>query len=248
MPSRWRLTFGRVDPSRVALPTIHAVVSAWLDDEHHAQLKPYSVSPLRTADGLTSLEVGLLDDRLEGRLRERTPVGLPVRFGGSMTSITKPSELIYGEDWDSLMVDTGRRAWCLRFATPTTFRHANRFSPWPDPVTIIKGLSDRRAQFGPSGPELPRMRRDQLWVTDVDGRNEIVKVRGVTVSGFVGRLRFEATEDAPNGGLIDALVRLAPYSGVGAYTTTGLGVTRQEPTWQPHREVKYERATQPCGV
>ncbi|MGH3936681.1 MAG: CRISPR system precrRNA processing endoribonuclease RAMP protein Cas6 [Pseudonocardiaceae bacterium] len=48
----------------------------------------------------------------------------------------------------------------------------------------------------------------------------------VLVGGFVGTVRY-AAEGAADPQAVDALARLAPFSGVGAYTTRGFGGVRK---------------------
>ena len=64
------------------------------------------------------------------------------------------------------------------------------------------------------------------------GTNEVFPLADMTVSGFVGRIRY-VCEDPSTAGTVDTLVRFAEYAGIGSYTPRGLGVVRLEPTWAP---------------
>jgi len=238
MPSRWEIGLPGVDPATVRLEWLHAVVSSWFDDgeaAHGAKLKPYSVSPPCRADGGVVVEVGLLDDTLVPRLLTRASGGTAVRLGNTTVRLRSAPRQVAAVRWADLAAATSARAWCLRFASPVTFRRGDKFSPWPDPAPVLGGLRARWRAFVP--PELPPLSLDlsagPVWVTDVDGSSEVVRINGRTVSGFVGRLRFECDGDDPTASAVDSLVRLAPFSGIGAYTTRGFGVTIIEPTWAP---------------
>jgi CRISPR-associated endoribonuclease Cas6 len=203
-------------------------VSSWLDVEHHAPCKPHATTPLRRDGHHVSLDIGLLDDHLVTRLGDSARTGTRVRFGRQHTTVVGLT-LVEAQPWAQLLTDSGCRAWSLSFITPTTFRHDDRYSPWPDPITVVTGLHRRLSVFAPQAPDLPTLRRDHLWVCDVDGSSESLVLNGRAVSGFVGHIRYALAADAPGGAVIDAALRMSRYCGVGAHTTHGLGVTLVEP-------------------
>lgn len=240
MPSRWDLALPGLEPAGVRLEHLHAVVSTWFDrddEAHRASAKPYTVSPPRAGPGGPVVEIGLLDDGLANRLLTVASPGARVRLGRTTISLSEHPRQTAAIPWDRMVDATSARAWCVRFATPTTFRRGNSFSPLPTPKTVLGSLRHSWRAFAPPevlGIELD-LTADPAWVTDIDGRNEVSKVNGRTVSGFVGRLRIECDGTDATAAMIDRLMRLAPFSGVGAYTTRGFGVTRLESTWAPHR-------------
>jgi CRISPR-associated endoribonuclease Cas6 len=235
MPSRWEITLPTVTPGTVRLEHLHAVVSTWLDEPgtHHAHTKPYSVSPPRDGDHGPVIEVGLLDDRLADRLLSRAAPGVRVRLGRTVLTLSRPPRQIAGSGWAALAERRTTRSWCLRFATPLTFRRGNKFTPLPAPRPLLGSLRQAWSAHAPADlePIILDLAQDPVWVTDIAGSNEVSKVNGRIVSGFVGRLRLESDADPLTTAAIDRVLRLAPYSGVGAYTTRGFGVTRLERTW-----------------
>lgn len=242
MPSRWRIALSEIDPTRVRVEHLHAVVSGWFDtteEAHRAPAKPYTVSPpTRHPAGPAAFEVTLLDDALANRLLTRAAPGVRVRLGAQHARVVD-AEQIAATPWSHLAGgDSGANAWCLRFVTPTTFRRGNSFTPWPAPSPVLGGLRAAWRRFAPPGlaPLVLDLATDPVWVTDVDGANEVLRVDNLTVSGFVGRIRY-ACDAAPETRVaVDRLIRLAPYAGIGAHTTRGLGQVRPEPTWrQPKR-------------
>ncbi len=233
MPSRWFVTLSGIAPEQVRLEALHAACTRWLDDGregHQAQVKAYSLSPLRPLGAHVVLEVGLLTAEMEERLWAAVVPGRPVRFDQQRGRVASVPEMVESVPWEVLAEATSARSWTLRFATPTTFRRGNRFSPWPAPGSVLHGLADKWEVC--SGGEPVRVARthvDHVWVTDVEGASQAFEHNRLTVSGFVGRIRYEC-DDETTARNADRLLRLAAFSGTGTYTTRGFGVTRLEDT------------------
>lgn len=233
MPSRWELTIPDLDPASIRLEHLHAVASSWFDQpgQHHAHSKPYAISPPSDSTRGTIVEIGLIEDHLTNRLLTHTGRGTRIRLGRSTTTLTKPPQQIAAVPWSELAAPRVTSAWRLTFVTPLTFRRGNKFTPFPSPKAILGGLRANWSTHAP--PELRDitldLATDPVWVSDIDGHNEVVTVNGRTVSGFIGTMRMESDADYPTTETIDRLFRLAPFSGCGGYTTRGFGVTRMEP-------------------
>lgn len=238
VPSRWWVPIQGIDPSRVALWQVHGAVSTWFDHsdaEHRSDIKPYSVSPL-SADRAArkhdsnlqhslGIEIGVLTLEAHQRLMAETTPDKPIRLGSQFGSVGQP-HLIQWDDWVTLAEPTGASQWELEFVTPTTFRTRDRSSPLPTPSTVLRRPSESWSRWSGLQPRrLPRECAEAVWVSDIDGRSHALDLGRLKVSGFVGRvtLRCDQPEIAA---LIDPLLRLAAYSGVGSGTTKGLGVTR----------------------
>jgi len=239
MPSRWEIPLPGADPEAVRAEHLHAAISNWFDDDeeqHHRPVKPYSVSPPREGPNGVVIEIGLLDDALVPRLLSRAGPGSRLRLGRQIITATKGAQQSAVASWADLGRGRPVSAWGLRFVTPLTFRRGNRFTPLPAPSPILGGLRRSWNAFAP--PELAvtlDLSGDPAWVTDIDGHNEVMSVNGRTVSGFLGRLRIECEAGSDAAGAVSRIVALAPFSGIGAYTTRCFGVTRLDPTWQPGR-------------
>ena len=214
MPSLWGCRWnGAADLDRSA---VHRTLSRWLDGDHHAQRKPWSWTGVSDRE----LLIGLLDDRLTDRLRS----------GADATSM--PVRQVAATSWSELRSGRARDCWQLEFTSPVTFRRGNRFLPWPSPSAVFGSLRAAWRHFGaPAVGDLELdLRLDPLVVTAVCGasRTERVTVHeqaSVLVGGFVGTVCY-SVEGAADRRSVDALVRLAPFSGVGAYTTRGFGGVR----------------------
>lgn len=207
MPSIWRCEW--IDADRTA---VHRALSRWLDSDHHAQRKPWSWTAQTSG-----LVIGLLDDQLADRLRSGADAA-----GTSVQQVAKA-------DWAELRSDRPRDSWQLEFVSPVTFRRGNRFLPWPSPSAVFGSLRAVWRTFG--APEVGDLeldlRLDPLIVTALHGTSHTERVAvhrqdSVLVGGFRGTIRY-ALDGAADAQVIDTLVRLAPFSGVGAYTTRGFG-------------------------
>lgn len=237
MPSRWEVPLAGAEPGTVRWEHVHAAISSWFDDDdeqHHHKVKPYALSPPRDSPRGPLVEIGLLRDDLVPRLLSRAGRGSRLRLGRAVLTATAEPRQVAATTWAELGSGHLDRAWSLRFVTPLTFRRGNRFSALPAPSPILGSLRRSWTTFAPPDQPLSLdLAGDPVWVTDLDGRNEVVKVNGRTVSGFVGRLRLESDAPEPVTRAVNTLMRLAPFAGVGAYTTRCFGVTRLDPTWQP---------------
>lgn len=237
MPRRFHIDLPGIDPATVTLEHLHAAACGWLDDpsDHRAHAKPYAVSPPIHASNGTTVEIAVLTDAAETRLLDRVRPGTPVRLGTARTIIRTPPRPDAAASWARLASGKPRRAWALRFITPTTFRRGNAFTPAPSLTAILGSLRRTWQDFTP--PELPPLRldlaADPVWLTDIDVTSQTVTINKLVVSGFTGRLRFICDADDHTAAAIDTLVNLAEYAGVGAYTTRGFGYTRRETTWTP---------------
>ena len=231
--TRWAVPIHGVEPAHVTLEQLHAVASSWVDDSHWSESKPWAIRPLRTADGLAVLEVSTLNDAAAQRLQDSASPGRPVRFGNQHGVIVSRPCPITGTTVEQIRAHAPTDAWCVRFSTPTTFGNRNRFSPWPDPSTIVRSLQRRWNAICDRPDYAIRLEAAQcraIWVTDLDGRNAILTLSGLTVSGYLGRVRYSCDDKtvAPGFG---ALLQFAEFAGLGRYTVRGLGVIALEQTW-----------------
>jgi CRISPR-associated endoribonuclease Cas6 len=238
MPSRWELRLPTPSPETVRLEHLHAAVSRWFDageEAHRGKTKGYTVSPLRAGPHGPVVEIGLVDDSLIDILHTHATPGATVRLGHTHVTVPAEPTQVAATTWQSLTEREAPQAWCLRFVTPLTFRRGNRFTPMPAPKPILASLRATWRAFAPpdiAQPDLD-LALDPVWVTDINGANDVREVNGRTVSGFIGQLRIECDAAPHIAHAVNQVIKLAPYSGVGAYTTRGFGVTRLEPTRQP---------------
>lgn len=239
MPGRWLVPFSRVDVTGVGPTHVHAAFSRWFDatdGEHTADLKPYTVSPVLDLGDRCAVEVSVLSDEAEFHLRRNATVGTVVRLGRQSATITSSPGLLARSSWAELAGCTNDRDWVVRFESPASFRQGNRTTPWPAPVSLLRGLGLRWERW--SGLP-PRGLRPQvtglIWVSDLQGASDVVTVgrgaRKTHFSGFVGWVRYRC-DDPAVAAEVGPLFHLAEYAGVGSATTKGLGRAWLEPTGQ----------------
>lgn len=222
--------------AQIPLEAPHAVLSGWLDEDHKAAVKPYALGPPRCVGRRVGLPVRLLEDALTGRLRRHAVAGATVRLGRHLFCVAATPRTEEHLSWEDLRGRSGRRAWEVAFRSPTTFRRGSRTSPWPAPDSLLLGLSSRwNALSAQSAPALTREVMQSLWVSDIDGRSEAIRLRGTVVSGFVGRVRYVCDGSEADAGTVDALLAFARFAGIGSHTAFALGTVDVESTWQPSR-------------
>jgi CRISPR-associated endoribonuclease Cas6 len=237
MPSRWLIHLDGAPTPRIPVNAPHAVVSGWLDGDHKAPVKGYSLTPPRTTGRRTVLEVRLLDDALTERLESQAEPGRRVRLGHQHFTVAAPPARQAATPWPNLATATTVRAWEVHFLSPATFRRGSRTSPLPAPESILTSLASRWQALHPqTAPFVSPACARTVWVSDIEGRSEALELRDTVVSGFVGRLRYVCDGSDDDARITDALFRFAAYAGVGSHTAFGLGTVAVNPTWQPTRQ------------
>jgi CRISPR-associated endoribonuclease Cas6 len=245
MPSRWEVRLHGPIGVDIPIDAPHEAVSQWLQARSRTAVPPFAVSPPVTRNGITVLEIRLLDDALAPQLVAAAPPGRPVRLGRHHFTVATAPRMSRATPWPDL-VETPRRrparwgawgsgwAWQLRFVTPATFRYGDAFSPWPAPENVLTSLADRwRALQPATAPWLPREALATVWVSDVEGRSVPLRSDGSSLIGFVGRVRYICAGTDEQGRTVQVLLRFAEYAGVGCHTSCGFGVVRLERIWQP---------------
>lgn len=244
MPSQWWLPFPAV-PGEVRPEHIHAVVSRWFDgldlrdtiDDgpvpggHRDQAKVFSLSPPGEQPDGTGVQLGLLTDRAADRLLETIGDGTSVALGRPgrqwPVHLARPV-LLQHTGWDELARPTGASRWELTFETPMTVRTGDRFSPLPNVGVILQGLARQWNAWAPVPIELDAETVRAVWARDLDLTSHVLSLAGSTVCGSTGTLTL-ACDDRQAARTVAPLLALAPFAGVGAMRTKGLGVTSVRP-------------------
>lgn len=236
MPSVWEITI-EAEPSTTLNPErIHAIISGWLDepDEHHTSLKAYSTRPpTMIVSGLYSIRIGLLDDALINRLSTSVQANRGDIHLGKMPARIIASRLINLWDWD----DFAERAEPIeqirfRFTSPTMFRHGVAHHQRPSPSGLFTPLRRKWERFYGKAPHCP-IDDDLIRLTRFDVVPTTVRFRGRNWTGVTGAadLDISALREEHRAAL-DAITAIVPFSGIGAYTTSGFGATdRVGPEW-----------------
>ncbi|WP_192909368.1 CRISPR system precrRNA processing endoribonuclease RAMP protein Cas6 [Gandjariella thermophila] len=182
-----------------------------------------------------------MDDTLAGRLLEHADAyRRSARPTGDLAMPT-PLKQVEAVTWPQLAAGRDRPGWTLEFVSPVTFRRGNRFVPWPSPSAVFGSLRAAWRRFGARhvGDLEVDLRLDPIVVTAISGASQVERVVlherpnpsgerqpvTVTVGGFLGRVTY-AVDGTIDPAAVDSLTRLAPYTGVGSYTTRGFGGVR----------------------
>ena len=241
MPSRWQVQFEIPDIRRTELHQLHGLVSHWLEgplsvEDHHANRKPFCLSPLERVEGdVWRTTIGLLDDALPERLMEQVvATGGQIRLGGQQCRVVldgdSPLNCIRAASWGALLAQASpQRLFTFTFLTPTTFRAGRNYQPLPAPSSVFGHYQAVWEAFGPPDSGVGVDLRDAgLFVDHLDGATAKAQVRRNTATGFVGTVTYRATLADPQVlEALDALAEIAEFSGTGAQTTHGLGVTER---------------------
>lgn len=242
MPSRWTLTLAaeHAHAARPITPVqLHAATAALAEapfGDHHAQTKPYSVTPLLgLGQDRAELRIGWLTDT--HRLDLTHTVGTRVRFGAQFFRVldTRETRVPY----QALRHLPPVRRALLTFQTPTYFARAGRWYPLPDPTLLYEGLVRRWNTYAPADSRIEEPDQKRLLnivaLTDVDITSEKIHLgaNGATRVGFRGQAEFTLTGTQTHAAqrCFTALSAYAELAGVGAQTTHGLGTveTQLEP-------------------
>jgi len=136
--------------------------------------------------------------------------------------------------WADILAPSAARLMHFSFATPLITREpTNQTSrealPFPEPVPLFSGLIDSWLELG--GPELPADARQLLQTTDCvisyyRFRTCPVAIGEHSFTGYLGWIEYECRRsDHPYLASLNALARLAFFTGAGYHTAQGMGVT-----------------------
>ena len=115
----------------------------------------------------------------------------------------------------------------IRFLTPTAFKQGGRYAIYPQEKLVLQSLMQNwNAVF----PEIPIQDEDAvqamlqgIHITDYSLHTTRYSFKGTRVPGFVGKISVQAKLALPLMELWNALLGLAPYSGIGIKTALGMG-------------------------
>lgn len=217
----------------------HAVLCSWMDHEQHsAPRKPFTLRRVSSGeDGvnlqLSTITLGALVD-LQWALADDPPV----RFGRSHLRVGS-AMLTRNVCWEEVLDEARPVSGIdLHLESPTLFRARSRsqISVMPTPGLVFGHL---RAVWQHWAPEELQPCIDlstvPIHVDRLDGRTHEVVARGRTWRGFVGTVGFDLSQATPRDRqVLAALALLAPFAGVGANTTVGMGTASVEMRSEQH--------------
>lgn len=213
---------------------------------HEAKRKPFTLAVLGRPDRILRLRVTTLDDALfQGFLRtllQEAPNGLSlgdeaVRLVRVLAS-REANPLAGWLPWEELASAPPMRSVTLRFLTPTVFTTSKadgrtRYTPLPEPRLIVSSLLDKWQAHSPF-PYNPReeaaLREVFHLDLELEGfrnlRYHRVQAGKSFFPGFMGEVSLRLWSDSLEvQTALGRLSALALFSGVGAKTTYGMGLT-----------------------
>ena len=212
---------------------------------HHANVKPFTVTPpVATKQGLALL-ISTLDQQATDHLVEgvaRTVQATPsVRLGDLEAEVgTQPLDLVETISYQELRESASSAPSLeLEFRSPTVFRSGrHEQTPFPVPKLVFGHFRARWNAFAPEALACD-LAFDDLGlrvaefegrgVPFVDGHRRAGRLAEITFTGFVGKATFEAASPGarpPALRWLHTLARFAAFCGTGANTTIGMGATR----------------------
>lgn len=234
MPSSWVIEFAGVSGRDVRASGLHRFLSAWFgeDADDHAQPKGYSLGERADRGTAVAVVVNCVSDRL-GALLAELPPGQTVQFGHSFPKTARVSrcDLVAEATWADLSHYLGTTVWQLEFLSPVSVRRHGVDQPWPAPEPLLAGVAAKWDRWAPSRAEWSEADARALLVTGVQLSMAQSQDAPVPTWGAVGRVEWTWDfEDrrAPAAGpeRVERLLRLAEFTGLGAYPQHGLGRVR----------------------
>lgn len=234
------LTLRLTEPASPPFPAhLHAAACGLLeapDADHTAQHKPFAVGAPVAERGAVTWRLGWLPDLA-------LPAGWPpqeLRLGGSTCRVIDAQ--VRHQPFAALATSRPVTRSQVRFLTPTYFSRNGRDVPLPDPVLVLRSLTQRWNAFAPVSLAIDDMLGKELLRTALLTEAAVHTVRAQVgrdtwQTGFVGDAEFALTHAASSdaGAVFAALLRYATVAGVGARTTHGFGEVSPEPPGEPFR-------------
>lgn len=221
----WRLTVDVSSTRPISPVHVHAVVSSWVDDDHHAGRKPFSLGPIDRGEDSTTIEIRTFSARVSERLWNSFDSTERLRFGASecaLATLTLESSVSFEDVLDASELRSSRT---IHFRTPTLFRSGDRVSVFPTPQLVF-GHARRVWTLWASPNLTPHIDLNQIAVLmpKVEGRTVTWDLGRRVWPGFVGSICYDfSLLDERDQRVLDSLTRLLPFVGVGANTTWGMG-------------------------
>jgi len=240
MPASITATLCPSAPLQPTYEQLHRLV-VWLLEApnsagHQAQTKPWSVWPLMpSADvaGAVDLRVNWLPpaqripERLSALLAKNPRLG---NVALTAVRIDAPAS----QPYERLLALPPLARCDLVFLSPTYISRSGRDYLLPDPELLVRRLAARWNEHVGSqrlalvGDDVRKLAGDVICVAHELRTVRITAEEGRERTGFVGQLRLGVRQPGLRR-LFATLCAFAPYTGIGAQTTHGLGAVRALP-------------------
>lgn len=243
------LTFP-LDPAQAArLPrypgrALHALFYQWLalgdytlavDVHHDDGPRPFTVSSVYRDNGVSTLQLTVLDDALWPALERGIAKTEGVVVLDQPLTLPAGGPEVYHRTYAELAANArAETRLSLRFVSPTSFRSRGMHYPLPDPVLVFQSWLNRWNEFAPEECQINVAVLDivaaHVAVSYYNGRTEMVDFGGnKRVVGFVGAVQYSILRPAMIGETwlraLNALADYSPFCGTGHKTAQGMGQT-----------------------
>lgn len=239
MPSTWEIAFDVPNPRRVQPTGVHAFLARVLDEaaEAHLRRKPYCLTRVSIRYGIAVVGISFIDDGCALAFSE-VHAGEEVRFGRTsdgVGTVAAPPRLVGEMTWLELAEIGPMSGWEIELRSPMCFRRGDVSQPWPAADRVLNSLADSWT-LGTGEPlpfEFPEV--SALAITDVRLDTVRTVLTPAPTAGAVGHVEWrwipnaKYAPGAEGAAAVSALLGLAEFAGVGAYTQFGLGQVRVSP-------------------
>ncbi|MFC7343252.1 CRISPR system precrRNA processing endoribonuclease RAMP protein Cas6 [Saccharopolyspora griseoalba] len=225
MPATITFTLDMSERPWIYPARLHGAVCALLEEpgaDHRRQHKPFAAGPLRDTEDGTRWRIGWLGEEHPPQVPET------VRFG----DVSCPVRGVQHEGTGYAGLAQAKPAAHAQIETlsPLYFSRNGRDHPLPDPVLIVRNLTQRWNVHAPAdlaiSDEALRELTDTVILHDMAGETVRTPVSATMKQiGFFGTIRLGLSKKAGRGTqtLFAALMRYATMAGVGAQTPHGFG-------------------------
>ena len=237
---RWSLTLDLPSSQEVSPSHLHAIVSNWVDDDHHAERKAFSLGRISSDRETVNVEIRTFSTQAAESIRESFSNSPYIRVGSERASDASLA-LIESASFIDLIDRSKADAMIdIRFLTPTVFRTGSRTSVNPGATQVFAHARRVWSEWAPR--ELtPSLEIGSLSILTpfLEGSTSDWDLGRRRWNGFVGRAHYDLSLIDPRDiRVLNVMGGLLNFVGVGANTTWGMGVvsvsTRAEPT-SPNR-------------
>jgi CRISPR-associated endoribonuclease Cas6 len=215
----------------------HAVLCSWIDhDQHSAPRKPFTLRRVSTGEDGVNLQLSTVTLEALIDLQLALVDDPPVRFGRSRLRVGS-AMLTRNVRWEELLDEARPVSGIdLHLESPTVFRSRSQISVMPTPGLVFGHLRAVWQHWAPADLQpCIDLSTVHIHVDRLAGRTDEVVARGRTWRGFVGTVGFDLSQATPRDRqVLSALALLAPFAGVGANTTVGMGTASVEMRSEQH--------------
>jgi len=223
---RWLLTLDMPTHEKASPSHLHAVVSNWVDDDHHAERKAFSLGPISSDDGTIEVEIRTFSTRAADSMQDSFTNAQFIRVGSDRANDASLA-LIESASFVDLVDRSKPDAMIgVQFLTPTVFRTGSKTSVIPGATQVFAHARRVWSEWAPR--ELtPNLEIGTLSILTpfLEGTTSKWDLGRRHWNGFVGRAQYDLSLlDARDVRVLNVMGSLLDFVGVGANTTWGMGV------------------------